>query len=249
MALFLDLDNTLLPSLAAYDYAIKNCARVWTKKELGGDFDSLYAVARKDVKNRLVSHTSNRNRLLCFKHMLDSVRSGGLGANDFETLLWLDGEYFKFFTEFLTKEKEAATYSNLLFPKLREIQKQHTLYLLTNETLRTQAFKLKSFFPNDIRFVLTSSEEVGFEKPSTEFFSYALTKTKSSPSECYMIGDSWEDDILGANRHGLNAIHLLEQFSNEQTITELDSPNSAKIYQCKNIISALDFVSLRFGKR
>lgn len=53
MALFLDLDNTLLPSKPAYKYALTECAKDWENRKLGGDFLSLYESARTKVKTNL----------------------------------------------------------------------------------------------------------------------------------------------------------------------------------------------------
>ncbi|MFW9784585.1 MAG: HAD-IIA family hydrolase [Candidatus Heimdallarchaeota archaeon] len=45
-----------------------------------------------------------------------------------------------------------------------------------------------------------------FGKPSTEFFSQALTKLKLKSNECIVIGDDFESDIKGANNANIKSI-------------------------------------------
>ncbi|MDE2997452.1 MAG: HAD family hydrolase [Gemmatimonadota bacterium] len=68
-----------------------------------------------------------------------------------------------------------------------------------------QRFKLELFdlFPLD---ALAISEEVGAEKPSPAIFRYALDEL--GMKKATMIGDSWDNDVLGAVGCGLTAIWL-----------------------------------------
>jgi putative hydrolase of the HAD superfamily len=44
------------------------------------------------------------------------------------------------------------------------------------------------------------------KKPSPEFFQYILDDLYLTPDRVVMVGDSYENDVLGANRSGLRAI-------------------------------------------
>ncbi len=46
----------------------------------------------------------------------------------------------------------------------------------------------------------------GFYKPSAAFYQHILNDLHTNPSETLMIGDSLENDVLAANRLGINAI-------------------------------------------
>jgi len=50
------------------------------------------------------------------------------------------------------------------------------------------------------------SDEVGFRKPHPKIFQLALEIAGSDPSECVMIGDELEDDMLGAKKLGIKTI-------------------------------------------
>ncbi|MBP1693286.1 MAG: HAD-superfamily hydrolase, subfamily variant 3, partial [Chloroflexi bacterium] len=49
---------------------------------------------------------------------------------------------------------------------------------------------------------------VGFRKPSQEFFNFILKDLDLLPEEVIMVGDDWEADVQGAAQAGLRAIWL-----------------------------------------
>lgn len=55
---------------------------------------------------------------------------------------------------------------------------------------------------------ITISTEVGAAKPQSETFITALAKYQCSPQSAWHIGDSWEDDVVGATNVGITAIWL-----------------------------------------
>ncbi|PJZ46537.1 HAD family hydrolase [Leptospira brenneri] len=265
MALFLDLDNTLLPSKPAYEFAITECAKDWKERELGGDFFLLYESARKKVKNQLMGHSSNRLRLLCFKLMLDEVKNNtavnnhssdtdskltnGFQTKDIVDLLWMEERYHFHFTNFLKNESKKESYQTKLFPKLVTLSNQFPVFLTTNETLRTQLLKISAFLPDDFRFTLITSEEVGFEKPDTKYFSYVLEQAKENPEDCILLGDNWDDDILGANRHGIVSIHIPDMWADGSEVKEYPFESSSAIWKAPSTMTALDFAELWLSKR
>ncbi len=50
------------------------------------------------------------------------------------------------------------------------------------------------------------SGEVGIKKPSPEIFSIAIAETGLQPSEVAFVGDSIDDDMMGAAAAGLTPI-------------------------------------------
>lgn len=51
----------------------------------------------------------------------------------------------------------------------------------------------------------------GCRKPAPQFYEYVLRDLGARPSEALMVGDSWENDVLGANRVGIRAVWLNEK--------------------------------------
>lgn len=52
------------------------------------------------------------------------------------------------------------------------------------------------------------SSEVGWKKPSPEFFRALVERCGVAPKQILMVGDDRENDVLAARRAGLQAIHL-----------------------------------------
>ncbi len=50
------------------------------------------------------------------------------------------------------------------------------------------------------------SDDIGAMKPSPEFFRFALRKLNSDATDCALVGDNLEADILGAMNVGIRAI-------------------------------------------
>ncbi len=242
MFLLLDLDNTLLPSKPAYDFAIAELAKDWKNRGLGEhtDFLKSYQESREIVKLQLASHSSNRLRLLCFKNMIDRKKYG-LTGEDIDLILWLEERYFYHFGNSLKKDRDENTQWAKLFSILKPILDDHQVLILTNETLRTQLLKLQAFFPRDIPIPFITSEEVGVEKPDKQYFQYALKKANKQNAECIMIGDNFIDDIQGANQSGISGIHLKSIFGLEKVPEPINSPEGLQNYSAENIIAAIDF--------
>lgn len=56
-------------------------------------------------------------------------------------------------------------------------------------------------------FVLTSAE-AGYKKPHSEIFYTALRRAGATPEDTIHVGDSWDDDVMGALAVGIHPIYL-----------------------------------------
>jgi putative hydrolase of the HAD superfamily len=56
-----------------------------------------------------------------------------------------------------------------------------------------------------IEFILVSSE-FGWRKPSPKIFEHALTRAMVPASQAVHVGDSWEDDVVGAASAGVHPV-------------------------------------------
>lgn len=82
----------------------------------------------------------------------------------------------------------------------------HRLHILTNGFREVQHRKLvgsglRTYFDG-----VFTSEEIGVGKPHPEAFLRALAHVKAHPSSAWMIGDSLEADIHGAEQVGLTTV-------------------------------------------
>ena len=95
-----------------------------------------------------------------------------------------------------------------LGPTLRTLQEQHRLPLgvITNGPPDEQRRKL-SILAVEAYFepaaVIVSGEH-GYAKPDPRIFRAALTALCVSPAQALYVGDSWENDVLGGLRAGLD---------------------------------------------
>ena len=107
--------------------------------------------------------------------------------------------------------KDAITVLDYLF-------KKYTLHIITNGFTEVQNTKiinsnLKKYFT-----CIIDSETVGVKKPHSKIFQYAYDISKATnKSQCLMIGDNYEADVMGAIKNGFKAIHLN---SNNETLHE-----------------------------
>jgi HAD superfamily hydrolase (TIGR01549 family) len=78
--------------------------------------------------------------------------------------------------------------------------------IVSNNLIEEQIDKLQCCGLTSLIDSMTVSEEAGFAKPDARIFQIALKRLQSLPHETIMIGDSWENDILGARAIGMAAI-------------------------------------------
>lgn len=236
-ALFLDLDNTIFDSKGAYDYALSRLSARYGSYFRGIPFLEEFERHKKDVKTQLKGHPGNRNRLLVLKRMADLYWDG----LDAEKLLFLEKNYFKYFKKNVVDQLRLHRKGyKRLFSILNRFSNRIPIYILTNESLRTQLYKISWVFPAHIKIRLISSEEVGFEKPSQDFYSYAMNRVDASPSEVVMIGDSLEDDVLGALASNIKAYHLISIFG-EELITD-ETLGNKKFFKTTNLAYTLEMI-------
>ena len=107
---------------------------------------------------------------------------------------------------------------NILFPGidlvLEELSSEYRLGIAANQTIHCrkglEETGLLRYFD-----VLGISEEIGFEKPSCEFFGYLLRQAECSPNEAIMIGDRIDNDIVPAKKVGMRTIWLRLELENK----------------------------------
>lgn len=85
---------------------------------------------------------------------------------------------------------------------------EYPLGLITNGALSTQSKKIDVTGIRDFFDCIVISEEVGCAKPNPAIFHYACSQLHCVPEECYFIGDSWENDVLGSLSAGMNAVWI-----------------------------------------
>jgi putative hydrolase of the HAD superfamily len=80
--------------------------------------------------------------------------------------------------------------------------------IVTNSSLREQTEKLATFQLDRHVDVLVTSEEFGAAKPDASIFHHALAQLGVDARDAVMVGDSWENDVVGAAGVGMRAVWL-----------------------------------------
>jgi len=201
--LFFDLDHTL------WDFEANSKA---TLKELHGAMQ----LGEKGVDDFDLFH---RNYIAHNEILWERYRNGFIRQDELRVKrMWLALLDFKISDEELAKELSARFLDllptrTILFPHAKEIlqyltDRGYELHLVTNGFERTQHNKLmyaglKTFFKEVI-----TSEGSGSLKPNKEIFEYAFEKCSAERSECVMIGDNIEVDIVGAMNAGIDQVYV-----------------------------------------
>ena len=90
---------------------------------------------------------------------------------------------------------------------LLEAVRQHVpVGIVSNNMLHEQKEKLEFCQLAAHVDVLVVSEEAGISKPDPGIFRIALDALRVRPEDAVMVGDSWDADIVGAQRSGMRAI-------------------------------------------
>ncbi len=89
---------------------------------------------------------------------------------------------------------------------LEYLHKKYSLHIITNGFEEVQHLKLRNSGIDTFFKTVTTSEEAGVKKPNPVIFKTALSKAMIEPHKSFMIGDTFEADILGAEAVGMHTL-------------------------------------------
>jgi HAD superfamily hydrolase (TIGR01549 family) len=89
---------------------------------------------------------------------------------------------------------------------LERLHRRTFVGVVTNNQVAEQEEKLAYLGLRDLVDLLVVSEGVGTAKPDPRIFEVVLDGAGVGPSDAVMLGDSWENDVLGARATGIRAV-------------------------------------------
>lgn len=120
---------------------------------------------------------------------------------------------------------------------LQKLSKKYRIYLVTNGTLSVQRGRLKSSGIEKYLQGVFISEEIGYNKPSKEYFEKCFSKIPDFKKEnTVIIGDSLSSDVQGGINAGIKTIW----FHRAQDLTE--DPQPKPDYEIKSLKSLLEML-------
>lgn len=86
------------------------------------------------------------------------------------------------------------------------LKPKYRMHILSNGFREVQFRKIENSGLRSYFDKIILSEDAGANKPHPDIFTYALKNTNSRRNESIMIGDSWEADIVGAQKSRIDQI-------------------------------------------
>lgn len=111
----------------------------------------------------------------------------------------------------------------------------YRLHMCSNGFREVQYRKLQASRLFDYFDTVVLSEAAGVNKPSKEFFDYALNQTGADPKQTLMIGDNFNTDIQGAKTVGLDTMF----FNRKPGSFIAPEPVTYEVHSLKEIINIL----------
>jgi putative hydrolase of the HAD superfamily len=192
--ILLDLDNTVYDYEAAHEPAIDRSLESLARMTHVGvrSVQLAYLQARHETHTILNGTAASHNRLLYFQRTLELIEVQNLSL-----VLTAYDIYWKTFLDRMVLREGVQEFFSFLTGK--------NFCMVTDLTSHIQFRKMLKL--NLIKYLtaVVTSEEAGHDKPHPMIFMLALKKLNRSCSECCMIGDNLEKDILGASTLGIKA--------------------------------------------
>ena len=117
---------------------------------------------------------------------------------------------------------------------LEYLAPKYNLYILSNGFQELQCHKMRSAGIDHYFKKVVLSDDIGVLKPWPEIFHFAMSATQSELRESLMVGDSWENDITGAQGVGMHQV-----FYNVTGRTEFPFKSTYQITDLKELLQLL----------
>ena len=197
--IFFDLDRTLWDFETNSKDTLRELFYKYNLNDRIDNFDQWYAAYKQHNKRLWEQYGLGEIKKETLRETRFYLTFKDFGIDDMELGLLFDKEYI-----------EQSPKKKILFPNavetLEYLKAKYSLHIITNGFSEIQHIKLKSsgissFFAN-----VFTSEMVGYHKPHPAIFRHAMSCTNAKKTECLMVGDDYEADIVGAKNAGIDQI-------------------------------------------
>lgn len=209
--IFFDLDHTLWDHNTNSRIALEEVYQVFDLREIGiASTQDLYLTFTEINHQLWDKYEAGRISQSELRHQRFRLIFNELAVKDHDLCDSISESYM----EISTKKSNLLPHAH---ETLQYLQPKYPMHIITNgfdevQSVKMEAGKITHFF----REIITSQNS-GYKKPDSRIFEYALKKVGAFAGECLMIGDSFQSDIVGATRAGIDAVF----FNPDQRIQEI----------------------------
>jgi putative hydrolase of the HAD superfamily len=197
--LFFDLDNTL------WDFNANSCRAMeitLDQKEILprlNSFNTFFATYEQINKSLWTAYHAKKitKQTLIIERFSQSLTAFNITGYDWAELntLYLEN-----------MANQTALFPGTVETLIRLRDRGYQMHIITNGFSEFQRDKLRNCGLQDFFSKVFISEEIHTTKPHREIFEHALKTTNARKKKSIMIGDSWETDIEGALKFGIDQI-------------------------------------------
>ena len=188
-----DVDGTLLDFIAAEKAAVQTLFREFGLGECTDEMVERYSRINKEYWERLERGELSKPEILV-RRFADFFASEGLDASKAP----------EFNEQYQVRLGDTVVFCDDSYELLSSLRGRMKQYAVSNGTVVAQTRKLRRSGFDRLLDGVFLSEELGYEKPATEFFDRVFAAIGEPDRERVLIvGDSLTSDITGGNRAGI----------------------------------------------
>ncbi|MES2519557.1 MAG: YjjG family noncanonical pyrimidine nucleotidase [Bacteroidota bacterium] len=198
--IFFDLDHTLWDHNTNSKIALEEVYHHFDLQTLGVPSSSQFYLKFNEINHQLWDkYEAGRISQPELRHSRFRLIFSQLGVDNHAVCDELSETYISISSKKHNLLPNAKNTLEYLFPK-------YPLHIITNgfdeiQSVKMNAGQITHFFKE-----VVTSQNSGYKKPDSRIFEYALKKVGAVAQECLMIGDSFQSDIVGATRAGIDAV-------------------------------------------